>query len=111
VLGHIDAMKVFFPGFSDIRTPAIDEAFQAIAESGAAIEINTSGRAVCGSWYPSDDILERALHYGVAVTFGSDAHTPVRVADQCEQVRSRLKEIGFTEWAFYRRRQKQVVAL
>ncbi|TNJ67693.1 hypothetical protein FE784_02710 [Paenibacillus hemerocallicola] len=71
-------MKVFFPGFSDNRTPAIDEALQAIAESGAAIEINTSGRAVCGSWYPSDDILERALRYGVAVTFGSDAHTPVR---------------------------------
>ena len=48
-----------------------------------AIEINTSGKTKdVGGWYPADDILERALFHNVAVTFGSDAHTPERIGDE-----------------------------
>jgi histidinol-phosphatase (PHP family) len=55
--------------------------------------------------YPSDEILERALHHGIKVTFGSDTHTPGRVDEDFEQVRWLLKEIGFTEWAFFRQKE------
>jgi len=113
ILGHIDAMKGYYPAFSDIpAAEEIDNALRAVAEQGIAIEINTSGKTKdCGGWYPSDDILERALHFGVDVTFGSDAHTPERVADEWELVRKRLKEIGFTRWVFYRQKQKVAVPL
>ncbi|MBR2569568.1 MAG: phosphoesterase, partial [Paenibacillus sp.] len=60
---------------------------------------------------PSDDILERALHFGVDVTFGSDAHKPSRVGDEWEEVAQRLQEIGFKRWVFYRQKQKQIVPL
>lgn len=113
ILGHIDAMKGNYPLFSEISAPAeIDEALRVIGECGVAIEINTSGGTkLCGGWYPSDDILERALHYGVDVTFGSDAHKPSRVADQHGAVETRLKEIGFTHWVYYKQRGKITVPL
>ncbi|KWX74561.1 histidinol-phosphatase [Paenibacillus jilunlii] len=108
ILGHIDAMKGNYPQFSDIpATAEIDECLRVIGECGIAIEINTSGGTkLCGGWYPSDDILERALHYGVEVTFGSDAHLPSRVADQREAVAARLKEIGFTRWVYFKQTQQ-----
>lgn len=112
ILGHIDAMKGFYPAFSDIATPKVDETLKIIGESGVAIEINTSGKTKdVGGWYPSHDILERALHYGVEVTFGSDAHIPSRVADDWEDVQKTLKEIGFQHWVYFEKKQKQIVAL
>ncbi|MBW4081020.1 histidinol-phosphatase [Paenibacillus sp. S150] len=108
ILGHIDAMKGNYPQFSDIPAAAVvDECLRVIGEYGLAIEINTSGGTkLCGGWYPSDDILERALHYGVQVTFGSDAHRPSRIADQREAVAARLRDIGFTHWVYFKRTAK-----
>ncbi|GIQ68475.1 PHP domain-containing protein [Xylanibacillus composti] len=112
ILGHIDAMKAFYPAFSDIPTGRVDQTLQVIAETGVAIEINTSGKTkAVGGWYPSDDILERACRYGVSVTFGSDAHDPDRVADEWELVRDRLKDIGFREWVYVSGRKPHRVPL
>lgn len=113
VLGHIDAMKGNFPAFSEIPAERVlDETLQVIAENGVAIEINTSGKTkLSGGWYPSDAILERAHHFGVDVTFGSDAHKPSRVGDELTQVAARLKEIGFKEWAYFKNKQKISVPL
>ncbi|MBB6672880.1 histidinol-phosphatase [Cohnella nanjingensis] len=114
VLGHIDAMKGYYPAFSDIRGAehAIDDALRAAAANDIAIEINTSGGTKdVGGWYPSDAILERALRFGVDVTFGSDAHVPARVGEDWEKVRDRLREIGFARWCFFRQKQKVVVPL
>jgi len=113
ILGHIDAMKGYYPAFSDIVAhDKIDDTLRIIADCDVSIEINTSGSTKdVGGWYPSDEILERALHFGVNVTFGSDAHIPSRVGDEFELVRKRLKEIGFSQWAFYRQRQRIIVPL
>ncbi|WP_276354118.1 histidinol-phosphatase [Cohnella caldifontis] len=114
ILGHIDAMKGYYPAFSDIRgaESEIDDVFRAVKENDIAIEINTSGKTKdCGGWYPSDELLERALRFGVDVTFGSDAHVPGRVGDEWEQVRARLREIGFSRWVFYRQKRKVPVPI
>ncbi|MFC4304836.1 histidinol-phosphatase [Cohnella boryungensis] len=114
VLGHIDAMKGYYPAFADIAgaEAEIDEALKAVAANDLAIEINTSGKTKdCGGWYPTDAILERALHFGADVTFGSDAHLPSRVGDELELVQERLREIGFTRWVFYRKKRKIVVPI
>ncbi|MGO4546513.1 histidinol-phosphatase [Paenibacillus sp. 2TAB23] len=113
ILGHIDAMKGYYPSFSDIpATAEIDETLKTIAECGVSIEINTSGSTkYVGGWYPSDAILERALHFGVNVTFGSDAHVPSRVGDEWELVQQKLKEIGFKQWVYYRKRQQIIVPI
>jgi len=112
ILGHIDAMKGYYPEFSAIQTEAVENTLRIIGENGLAIEINTSGKTKhCGGWYPSDEILERALYNGVSVTFGSDAHIPSRVGDEFELVKQRLKEIGFKEWVFFRQKAPVAVKL
>lgn len=113
ILGHIDAMKGNYPAFSDIpAAEAIDNTLKTIAECDVAIEINTSGKTkLSGGWYPSDSILERALHFGVHITFGSDAHKPSRVGDEWEQVAARLKEIGFSEWVYFKNKQRVKIPL
>lgn len=112
ILGHIDAMKGFYPAFSDIQTEAVEKTLQIIGETGMVIEINTSGKTKdVGGWYPSDDILERALYYGIDVTFGSDAHDPYRVGDDMELVAGRLKDIGFTRWVYFKNKVKHEVPL
>ncbi|MFK7696278.1 histidinol-phosphatase [Paenibacillus sp. HJGM_3] len=112
ILGHIDAIKGYRPDISEVRTSVVDETLRTIAEHDVAIEINTSGKGKsCGGWYPSFEILERACHFGVKPTFGSDSHTPERVADEFDEVRDVLKRIGFKEWAVFEQRQRKMVAL
>lgn len=112
ILGHMDAMKGYYPDFSSIKTEAIEKTLKIIGQEDMAIEVNTSGKTKdCGGWYPADDILERALFYKVKVTFGSDAHTPERVGDDFELVQKRLKEIGFTEWAYFVKKKRFMTSL
>ncbi|MWC26827.1 histidinol-phosphatase [Paenibacillus sp. MMS18-CY102] len=113
ILGHIDAMKGYYPAFADIAADdAVDEALRVIAECGVAIEINTSGKTKdVGGWYPSDAMLERACHFGVDVTFGSDSHVPSRVGDDWELVQQRLKEIGFRHWVYFKNKERITVGL
>ncbi|PLR92552.1 histidinol-phosphatase [Bacillus sp. T33-2] len=112
ILGHIDAMKGFYPAFSEIQTEAIEKTLKVIAEYDIAIEVNTSGKTkYSGGWYPADDILERALHFGVTATFGSDAHDPDRVGDDFDLVKKKLKEIGFKEWAYFKEKKRFLASL
>lgn len=112
ILGHIDAMKGFYPDFTNVHTPEVEKALKRLGEVEATIEINTSGKNKdCGGWYPANDMLEMACHYGVGVTFGSDAHWPTRVGDEFEEVRDTLKEIGFKKWTVFRQRKKGFVEL
>ena len=113
ILGHIDAMRGYYPEFSDIPADdAVHNTLKIIAACDVAIEINTSGKTkLCGGWYPADDLLEWALHHDVKVTFGSDAHVTSRVADEWTQVSDRLRAIGFKEWAIFRNRKRIMVPL
>jgi histidinol-phosphatase (PHP family) len=112
ILGHIDAMKGYYPAFSSVQTAAVEHTMKVIGEHDIAIEINTSGKTKdVGGWYPADDILEKALHYGVKVTFGSDAHDPERVGDDLEAVRVQLKKIGFKDWVYFKEKKRITVTL
>ncbi|NGP44642.1 histidinol-phosphatase [Bacillaceae bacterium SIJ1] len=113
ILGHIDAMKGFYPAFSDIpATKAVEDTLRIIGEEGVAIEVNTSGKMKdVGGWYPSHEMLERALYYNVEVTFGSDAHVPERVGDDFENVAMTLKEVGYQHMVFFVGGEKRKVRL
>lgn len=112
ILGHIDAMKGFYPEFSAIPFKALEETLAAIRDTGVAIEVNTSGKTKdSGGWYPSDEILERACYYRIPVTFGSDAHNPSRIGDDFEPVQRKLREIGYREWVYFRQKAMQRVPL
>lgn len=112
VIGHLDAMKANYPEFSSLPTNELDKTLQVIGEYGVSMEVNTSGKTKkVGGWYPSDDILERALFYGVDITFGSDAHDPSRVGDDFTLVEEKLKEIGYRAWCYVKEKKKVYVPI
>ncbi|MFJ8948074.1 histidinol-phosphatase [Streptomyces sp. NPDC102395] len=104
VMGHVDALKGNHPRLGAVPAPAAaDEMLRAIRDSGAVLEINTSGNTKQhGGWYPETDVLERAHHFGVPVTFASDAHVPERICDQYADVVRVLRDIGFRQWTVFR---------
>lgn len=106
ILGHIDCMKTAYRPFTDLPSEVVNETLRMIGETEVAIEINTSGAHKGCGWYPTQDILERALYYGVDVTFGSDAHVPERVGDEFADVQATLKDIGYDKWCYFKQQKK-----
>lgn len=112
IIGHLDAIKGYYPSGRPLLGEHPDDTLQVIAQCGLAIEVNTSGLYKdCREWYPSPELLERAYHYGVPVTFGSDAHEPGRVGDRFDSVRERLKQCGYREWYVFKNRRKYAASL
>ncbi|GGG58938.1 histidinol-phosphatase [Paenibacillus radicis (ex Gao et al. 2016)] len=107
ILGHVDSLNRYFYGYSELRTEAADRTLKTIADSDVVIEINSSD----DNWVPDGYFLERAFHYGVKVTFGSDAHEPERVGEHFEAIGKQLYDIGYREWAVFRNRERFMVPI
>lgn len=103
VIGHVDALKGSLPRLSTVPAPAaVDDMLTAIAESGCAMEVNTSGDTkLCGGWYPDYDIIDRAYYHRVPITFASDAHRPDRICDQFAEVTQTLRRIGYRHYTVF----------
>lgn len=103
VLGHISGIMIYGPQPPrDFLDQQFDETARAIAESGVAIEVNTSGLRKGGPEpFPAAELLGRCISAGVPITYGSDAHRPDEVGYERELVRRLLK--GATVWQPSRR--------
>ena len=112
IMGHIDAIKVrnYIPDRDIVA--AYQRPLEAIAESGAAIELNTSGwRKECAEQFPSRGILESARRMGIPVCLGSDAHEPGLVGAGVSEALQLLSEVGYKEIAVFERREMRLVPL
>ena len=98
MLGHLDVLKTkgHLPDRWD--TPRLHETLDAIADTGVAIELNTSGwRKSVNECFPSLGILAHAAKRGIRVVLGSDAHRPEDVAADFPRAAAVLREAGFRE--------------
>ena len=98
VLAHPDLIKKFgYKPSGDLRRfyePAID----AIATSGAIIELNTAGwHKACAEQYPHSEFLQLARDGGIDLILSSDAHAPAEVARDFEQAKLVAKIAGYQE--------------
>ncbi|WJH34703.1 histidinol-phosphatase [Paenibacillus sp. CC-CFT747] len=110
ILGHLDGLKRNQPLFNGLKTERTEQTMKVLGECGVAIELNSSGaHQWCEEWYPSAELLELALHYGVPVTFGSDAHQPEQVGRDYEEASSFLRQLGFRQWALFRNRRRFLI--
>lgn len=113
ICAHFDLVKrrACRPSPSCLREmvlPALD----AVAESGMAIELNTSGLIHdAKEIYPSFPILTWMAERDIPVTFGSDAHRPEDVARHFDQALETARAAGLTHRATYRRRRRQLLPL
>jgi histidinol-phosphatase (PHP family) len=111
VVAHFDAVKGLGHRASKAITPLIDEAIDLIAESGMAVEINTSGLRKCQETFPSPEIIRKLHAKGVPLTFGSDSHRPREVGYGWSMVSALLRDAGIDTLVTFRQRTRQAVSL
>lgn len=108
-IGHLDVVKRYLNPFV---TPAqlaerpglYDEALRAIVESGAALEVNSSGlRHTVGEPYPREATVARFRELGgERVVAGSDAHRNDWFAYRLDVAYDAIEAAGFGALAFRR---------
>lgn len=111
-IGHLDLPKKFghIPegGYLELA----EEALQAIAGEGLALDVNTAGwRKPIAEVYPSAAVLARAKELGIQVVLGSDAHKPAEVGHRFGDAVAVLKSVGYTEAVVFKARRSKTYSL
>jgi len=111
-IGHIDVIKRYgFVPEEDV-TELEKQTLDVIRKQGLAIELNASGlRMPAKEMFPSRRMLDYCFQLGIPLTIGSDAHQPERLGQYLEQATDLLREIGFTELATFKARQRIMLPL
>jgi histidinol-phosphatase (PHP family) len=98
VMAHPDLVKVW--GGERPRPPRdlrdyYELAIDAIAASGAAVEVSTAGlRKPAGEIYPSRELLEMCVGKGAPVALSSDAHEPGQIGFAYGAAVELMREVG-----------------
>ena len=117
-LGHLDFVVRYGPNrnqFYDFKTygDIISAILELLIRKDKALEVNTGGfKYGLGHPNPCEDVLKRYRELGGRLlTVGSDAHVPGFVGYEFDRTAELLKEIGFREYALYRKRVPQMLPL
>ena len=105
--GHLDLTKKFgfYPSvdISDI----ISDALEAIARSGMAVEMNTSGwHFPVGEEYPSPAIIRGCFERDIPMLVTADAHTPLNLDRDFDRAYALLREIGYRDTSSFAARKR-----
>ncbi len=101
IVGHLeyavryekDHAAITMEEYGDI----LDDIFLTIIQKSKILEVNTSTKGLSQISLPNENLLKRYFELGGRkVSFGSDAHETVRLADKFEEAVGMLKRIGFT---------------
>ena len=112
VLAHLDVLKTKGHLPQHWQTPELSQTLDAIADSGKAIELNTSGwRKPVGDCFPNRAIVEQAARRGIPICLGSDAHRPEDVGAGFERAARLLWEAGYRDTVTFQGRERRTVPL
>ena len=112
IVGHIDLCKKFGYQPTIDLSREIEAAVDAIARSGMAIEINTSGLHVpAREMYPSKAILGECLARAIPILITSDAHTCADLTRGFDQAARLAAEAGCTETVVFEGRKMSRVPI
>lgn len=83
-----------------------------IANTGTAMELNTSGRLKSiPEMNPTPAMLRMMRQRNIPVVLGADAHVPERVADQFEHALTTLREAGYAHISYFLDRKRREVEI
>jgi histidinol-phosphatase (PHP family) len=98
IFAHIDYIALWGHRPGPVVLPEIDAALDALAASGAAIELNTDRFSdPAGVMYPSLDILRRAHARDIPLTIDSDSHEAEHVGRIWDEAIAYAREAGYRE--------------
>ena len=106
-LAHPDLPKIFGRRpRPEVLAALHDEAAEAIANSGVAVEISTAGfRKPVGELYPDDAFLAECVRRGAGVTLASDAHEPHLVGEDFDRAVDAARRAGCSTVTVFEARQ------
>lgn len=113
-LAHPDLIKNTVAEQWDVALifPEIQRVLDRIAETGVAMELNTSGlNKVVPEMNPGPEILRAMREREIPVVIGADAHVPGRVAADYEKALELLEAAGYEKISFFLERKRQDVAI
>ncbi|MCD4760692.1 histidinol-phosphatase HisJ [bacterium] len=95
------------------QLPQMERVLDCILEFDMALEFNSSGWDKPGvkEAYPDKLLLQMAVKRAIPIICGSDAHSPGQVGRHRERMTARLRQLGVTQHAFYRQRQRVMLPL
>jgi len=112
VMAHPDLVKKHGARTSLPVNRMYDAAADALARADVAIEVNSSGlRKRIVELYPTLDFLSTCASRGVAVTLGSDAHSPGQVGMDFDLSLRHLARAGVAEIASFSARARTMLPL
>ncbi|BCX49140.1 histidinol-phosphatase [Haloferula helveola] len=112
ILGHPDLVKKFSHRPEGDLDRFYVPTIEAIASSGATIELNTAGRhKPCAEAYPAPRFLELAHEAGIPLVISSDAHAPEEVARDFPTAIEIAKAAGYRETQLFERRERRAETL
>ncbi len=96
IIAHLDYIGLWGHTPGPAVGDSIDAALDAIAASGAAIELNTDRFSdPAGVMYPSDELLSAVGGRGTALVISSDAHAAEHVGQLWDEAMERAVRAGF----------------
>lgn len=106
VLGHLDMIKRYdeYGDYPDSKVMGIiTKILTQVIADGKGIEVNTSSfRYGLSDLTPSVEILKKYLELGgKIITIGSDAHETEQLGAHMEEVRNKLKELGYKQFCTF----------
>ena len=102
IMAHPDLVKKHGARTSLPVEHMYETAAETLARRNVAIEINSSGiRKHIGELYPTLDFLRACASHSVAITLGSDAHSPDQVGMDFDLSLKHLRRAGVTEIATF----------
>ena len=112
ILAHPDLVKMWGTArpapSGDVRR-YYEPALEAIAASGIAVEVSTSGlRKPVGEIYPARDFLDGVLATGAPIALSSDAHLPQQIGFAYDRALELLDAAGVRELAVFDRRERRL---
>jgi HisJ family histidinol phosphate phosphatase len=108
-LAHPDLVKNYHPDswcFAIVKNSA-EAALDRIAQTGVAMELNTSGlNKSYSEMNPGNEMLRMMAERGIPVVIGSDAHRANRVGEHFITALNNLTEAGYETVSYFQKRQR-----
>ena len=112
IVGHFDLIKKFGHRAGRDMSPRIELIAKKLSLSGTVVEINTAGLLKpVAEIYPSDEIIDILFRENVAVTIGSDSHSPEDVCYGYPLAIEKLKRAGYRKVSGFTARKRHEVNL
>jgi len=113
IIAHFDLPRRFWGDLPAESYRDAENALRAIKEHDVCVEINTSGYRTkhIEEPFPGNHILEMVKQMDIAITLGSDSHTPDDVASYFPETVALLKSLGFKYYNKFSNHKRSIVPL